>query len=127
LDGAGYEYKVWIGSGVSDRASSDEPPVSTTSKNLVTIALEGCKSPSSALQTVKEVLTLIGLDGDSAEFENINGRLFEVLALVDGTETDHFTRLSIRADGRCPVGRIARSDHFDIGEMLLRSDPFSTS
>lgn len=127
LSGAGYEYKVWIGSGVSDMASSDDAAVSTMSENLVTIALEGCKSPSSALQSVKEVLTLIGLDGDSAELENINGRLFEVLALVDRTESDHFTRLSIRADGRCPVGKIARSDHFDIGEMLLRSDPFPTS
>lgn len=127
LNGAGYECRVWIGSGVPDRASSDEAAVLTMSENLVTIALEGCKSPSGALQTVKEVLTLIGLDGDSAEFENINGRLLEVLALADRTESDHFARLSIRADGRCPVGRIARSDHFDIGAMLLRSDPFPTS
>ena len=94
-----------------------EAAVSTMSENLVTIAL----------QSSKEVLTLIGLDGDSAELENIDGKLFEVLALVDRVESDHFARLSIRADGRCPVGRIARSNHFDIGAMLLRSDPFPTS
>lgn len=119
LNDAGYEYKVWIGSGVPDRASGDETAMSTMSENLVTIALEGCNSPSSALQSVKEILTMIGLDGDSAEVENIAGKHLDVYAQVDRAESRYFDHSPIRADGKCPVGKIGRSDHFDIWAMLL--------
>ena len=118
LSGAGYSCKVWIGSGVAERASSDETAVSTMSENRVTIALPGCKNPSDALQIVKEILTLTGLDGDSAEVENVQGKNFDVYAQVDLAESHRFDHSPIRADGKCHVGKIGRSDHFDIGAML---------
>ena len=119
LSGVGYSCKVWMGSGVSERASGDETAVSTMSQNRVTIALPGCKNPSDTLQSVKEILTLIGLDGDSAEAENIQGKNFDVYARVDLAESHRFDHSQIRADGKCPVGKIGRSDHFDIGAMLF--------
>ena len=85
----------------------------------MTIALPGCKNPSDALQGAKEILTLTGLGGDSAELENIGGKHFDVYALVDQGESHHFHNSPIRADGKCAVGKIGRSDHLDIGAMLL--------
>ena len=119
LSAAGYEYIVWFGSGLPDRASSDEAALSAMSKNRVTIALPGCKNPSDVLQGAKEILTLTGLGGDSAELENIGGKHFDVYALVDQVESHHFHHSPIRADGKCAVGKIGRSDHLDIGAMLL--------
>ena len=119
LSAAGHEYKVLFGSGLPERLSSDETAITTMSKNRVTIALPGCKNPSDALQGAKEILTLTGLGGDSAELENIGGKHFDVYALVDQVESHHFHNSPIRADGKCAVGKIGRSDHLDIGTMLL--------